>query len=632
MNIFANSIPDAMPRDIVAWAEESRLQVDGHVFDSALNPQAIKPMRAMADEETRIGTFIKPVQSGGSTAGEIVLAWWARFAHGLTQFNWQDDLKAAERWKDRILPCLESVPGLQWAGGRDSLICEARFVNSTIRAQGVFNENALNSDTIPNQINEEVHLWKPGHLAMARDRQTRIWNSKAFDISNAGKVGDQLHSAFNDGTMEEWETVCPKCRVIHAMHFRFNPSKPELGGLRWDSSTRLADGKPNYNKLLATIRYQFPCGHEVLDLPHERRTLKGDYSAPKNEGAHISHRSWISEAVSYDQISWLTLIKEWHGAIQALKSGDEEPMFRFVTRRECKFYSPESIPFSGMVIVNNSIVKSRDGLKGRAARFWFADKQKGYAHKGELTHYWLVIRDVMPNCDSQLVFEGLVQTDSDLLARLEEHGCVMQSGAVDCGWDRNNVQQFCYRAGCNAQTTSAQNQYFYHREEKAYRIYSEPEGLHKQMKVPPKHDYVLDKAKMVAGKMEYVPASEEPLHWSIHRVGSIKLLFFLRGHQKLVTQNGGTDFIKWEVPGDVSEEYKKQMESWEFKTRKKPATNAIEEICRQRFQADHMLMAEAGIANLMAMSGILSQRLAQMGITESVIGETANNTKPTEEK
>ena len=191
--------------------------------------------------------------------------------------------------------------------------------------------------------------------------------------------------------MREWENICPVCGIKHAMHFRFNPSKPELGGLRWDASTRLSDGRPNYNKLDATIRYQFPCGHEVAASPASRRTLRGDYSEPKNEGAHLSHESWTSEAVSYDQISWLDLIKEWHGAIRALKAGDTEPMFRFVTQRECKFYNDESIPYSGTTLYNVRL-KDRNAMPGSVYRGAKFDWQQGYKAKGELEHRWCATR------------------------------------------------------------------------------------------------------------------------------------------------------------------------------------------------------------------------------------------------
>ena len=84
----------------------------------------------------------------------------------------------------------------------------------------------------------------------------------------------------------------------------------------------------------------------------------------------------------------------------------------------------------------------------------------------------------------------------------------------------------------------------------------------------------------------------------------------------------------------------RSIESWEFTTRKKPGTNETVEVCRQRFADDHMLMCEAGIANLMAMAphpdfptlSILSVRLAQMGITEDVVGGKQSITTEEEKK
>jgi hypothetical protein len=636
MNLFQNSIPDDPPSDIISWAETCGLKVDGKSFDSKISPQIIPVLQDMMNPRVRGGTLVKPVQAGGSTVGEILLVFWAAFYYGQIQYNWPNQGAAEHRWKTRIVKLLLSAHDLVWAGGRfDETICQANFVNSTIIAQGIEAKGALDSDSIPLQLNEEIHSWPPGMLDKARRRQTRIWNKKFLDISNAGVVGDQLEAAYEAGSMDVWENLCPGCKKYHVMRFRWDEKNPELGGLRFDTAAgRQENGKYNLRKITPTIRYQMPCGFIVRDTPEDRRALAGRYR-PTNPGAVEELKSWTYEAVSVLEISWFDLVEEWLKSIRALKTGDGEPMKKFVQERECKFYSEESVPFSGMVVVNNMLVKSREGLASHVMRAWFADKQKGYAHKGEFTHYWLVIRDVMANADSLLVFEGLVQTDADLKARLEEHECIPASGAIDCGWDRQNVLQLCYREGYNAQTTSAQDKLFFHAEEKAYRIYSPPEGLHKQLKVPPKFDYV---SYMKNDKMEYGPSNEEPRHWSIHRIGSLKLLNFLRGHKQLVERNGGTDFIKWEVPGDVSEDYKKQMESWEFSSKKKKGTNQVVEICKQRLAADHMLFCEAGIANLIAMAphpeipnlSILSVRLAQMGITESVIGGETTTSKNNE--
>lgn len=606
--IFSASIPDAAPSDIIAWADSGALKVDGHSFDSTRTPQLIEPIRAMADADTRIGTLIKPVQVGGSTAGEIVCAYWAAFYNGLIQFNWQDDKKAEDRWNDRIFPTLESCKDIKRTGHRwEELICEARYVNSTVRVQGVFDESALDSDTVPLQINEEVHLWKPGFLSKARRRQTQVWNAKAFDISNASNANDQLHSAYEDGTQERWQVKCPHCPEWHEMHFRFNPNKPELGGLRWDSEgCKMEGGRYNYNKLESTIRYQMPCGFEVKDHASERRRIKGAYSKPQNEGAHISHRSWNFEAVSCDAIRWLTLIQEWHSTIRAMKSGDDEPMRRFVTERECRFWSPDSRPFVGKVVLNTEITKNREGLAGRAARLWAADKQKGYKSKGELSHYWLVIRDVMPNCDSQLVFEGKIDTDSELLAVLSDHDCMMQAGGIDGSWDTADVKEFCYRNGCNVFLANTSHKVSFIHPDKTRHFHSAGEPLHLEMKMPPRFDYVI-------GENGFVPSAAEPLAFQYNVAGLLRNLFYLRNHRQISEANNLSDYIKWEVPGDVSEQYQKQINAWEEVAVNSANKNTVEGF-RPTSQNDHMTMCEGYIALEMKLAGFIAERLTQLGI------------------
>ena len=621
-----HTIPDAQPSDIIEWAERINLKVDGHSFDSKRFPQLIEPIRSMSNPSVRIGTLMKPIQTGGSTVGEVVAAFWCSFWYGLIQYNWQDDGEAKWRWDSRILKMLESCADLRWVGGPyDRVSCLGKFVNSTLLVQGVEAKGALDSETIPFQINEEIHLWKPGHLAKARGRQTIPWNSKALDISNAGIVDDQLHKAYQDGSMSIWEVLCPGCKQYHVMRFRWEEKHPELGGLRFDTNVGKNEmGRYNLTKLIQTIRYQMPCGFIVHDTPAERRALVGRYRVT-NDGALKSHPSWNYDASSVQEVKWPDLTLEWLTAARAIKSGDDVPMMKFVQERECRPWSTELIPFTGITVVNKMAVKSREGLEGRVARLWFADKQKGYAHKGEFVHYWLVIRDVMENCDSQLVFEGLCQTDADLIARLDEHKCHPQAGAIDRGWDSENVMQLCYRNNFNAQITSNQDKLFYHTEEKVYRIFSKPDGLHKQLNVPPKFSYT---RSFKDGQVVFKPSASEPMHWSIHLIGSIKLLNFLRGHKQLVEHNGGTDYIKWDVPGDVSDHYLKQIDSWEFGTRTKPGTSQQVEVCRQRLNDDHMLKCEAGIACIMSMAphpkhphlSILAVRLAKLGLTESVIG------------
>jgi hypothetical protein len=631
---FRDTILAAIPKKlppIIDWARaEFKLYgVDGVQFDPEKTPWTNYVLILCDDMSIRTITYVKPVQSGGSTVGEIVLARRILTSFGEIQYNWPNDQRAKDRWDkytERRLKECSPVRKLWPEGGSDRFKaqkCLVVFPNVNFTQQGVYTPSNLDSDSVSVMVNEELHSWEQGMMQKAKGRQTRVAFPFCLNISNAGVEGDQLHEAFKSGTMQELEVKCPGCGLYHVMRTRWEESRPDLGGLRYDSeAAKVKNGAYDYNRLIPTIRYQMPCGFIVRNDITERRKLSSScrYSEPKNEGALLSNRSLTHEAVVCHNISWVDLIQEKHAALRALDSGNDEPWKRYLQERECRFYSAQSKPFRGQVVLNKTLKKTREGMTDRAARFWFADKQKGRAKLGEMVHYWLVIRDVLANGNSQLVYEGLVQTDSDLIARLDEHKCIRNTGAIDCTWDRVNVLQFCYRNGLNAQTTSPQNELFHHKADKVRRIYSEAEALHKQLNVSPIYNYVAswteEKGKRI---VEYVPAPAEPRHWNINKYGALRLYFFLRDHQTRMQQLHGADcsadkIIYYEVPGDVSEDYKSQSESWEIQTRAMgPSKQIVEQLVQIKPQ-DHLLICEAGICVLLEMSGILGQRLALLGL------------------
>ena len=622
--IFQDSVPSAPPADIIAWLDAAEIKTDGHTFNSERTPQLLEPIRSMFDFDTRMGTLVKPVQTGGSTAGEVVLCGWLKFRHGKIQYNWQDDGKAEERWPDRIMPCIESVRGLRWGAGRfDKGICKSRFANCTLLVQGVEARGSLDSETIPLQINEEVHLWGPGKLRKARRRQTLVWNGKALDISNAGDEEDQLELSYEEGTMESWHTWCPGCKGYHKMQFRWDDKNPQLGGLRFDTSLGRTNERYNLFRVIESRYYQMPCGFIIHDHPTERR-LPGKYVIG-NPGAMEGHKSWTYEGVSFHEVKWEELISEYLEAIRARKSGDEEPLRKFVQERECRFWGEKSRPWSGQIIVNKALVKDRAGLANRVARFFAWDRQKGYKHKGETPHFWLVIRDVDALANSLLVYEGMLQTEEDVKAVLNSHGCIPIQGAGDCTWDRESMLAFCYHSGFNALTASAQTQYFSVKgddDKVVKRIWSSVETVHKLLNTRPAHNYrqVWNEKKKV---MEYLPDPREPRHWSYHNIGMIRLLWFLRSHYGRVENKN--DGIIWEVPSDVSDDYKKHLSSWEVSVEQKGPEERWVEQFKQLSKNDHLLKCEGYISMLIAMSGILGNRLAMLGVQDTTLG--ANSTQ-----
>lgn len=584
------AIPKAIP-DPVPWSEENvRLpnSARSERFDISVAPWLREPLSRIADPGTRIVTFVKPVQCGGSTVGEAAMNYRLKWGRGILQFNWQDDKRAQHRWDSRLEKTLRACPPI--AAMIDALPrhkfnkCSADFPTCFLQVQGAFNANNLDSDTVGFQINEEIHNWPPGHLAKARNRQTAVWNAFALDISNAGKQGDQLHQAFEAGTQQPWEVRCPGCNRFHVMRTRWDHRRPELGGLVYDSDGCKDDDRYNYAKLAPTIRYQMPCGHVIPNDTTARRklSLSGRYGEPLNPGA-VNHRSYTLDAVACDFISWLTLIQEKHAALRARKYGDPEPWRRYVTERECTFYNPDDVPIVGKITLSTR-PKDREGLPNRVVRFAAIDRQQGLASEREIPHWWVVVRDVDAAGNSLLVHEGKHHDDDELVGILKRLEVQPQHVVVDSGDDTTNVYLFCMKHGYSAiKGDGAAN--FTH-PDGARKIFSVDRPLHLMLGAyPPKYDYVGNG----------VPDIREPLFWLYSKHGIAERLHYLRA--------GGA--VKHEVPSDVSEDYLAHQEAEELQDYVIPKTGERVKVFVQIKTRNDLLVCERYIAMLMDMAGLI---------------------------
>lgn len=593
---FVRSLPDKPPSSFVDWAE-AYVRLPGSArserFDGSITPWTRAIIETAADGITRTCTFVKPVQAGGSVAGEVILCAVLATQHaGDVQYNWEDDQKALERYDKRIDRILRACPPImrRWPTDRHKAKRGlVMFPHCNLTVQGVFTADNLDSDSIRFQINEEIHNWETGRLEKAYRRTTAFWNSYIINISNAGVLGDQLHQAFQAGTQQHWEVLCPGCGQHHVMRIAWDEKKPKLGGLRYDSKkARRADRTYDYNKLAGTIRYQMPCGAVVQDTPGERRALSlgGRYSEPCNTGAHLRDRSYTLESVAVDYISWLGLIQEKHLALRTLRYGDPEPYKRYLQERECKFWNPEDRPLAGAIILNTALKKDRAGLQGRYARYFALDRQQG--GRGEFPHWWLVIRDYMANGDSLLVFEAKVPTEENVIDILDRHECIRRHGCADSGDDTTFVYEFCLRHGINA-IKGSKEPWFSHGDE-GRKIFSPEKPLWQMLNL--------------AGPTRENPL-DEPLFWHYSKVGTLDRLAWLRAPADAAhTEASIFHKPKFEIPGDVSDDYKSHMEAWELKI-KRDTSGSPQQVWEQTRLRDDLLKCETYVAMLAEMGGCL---------------------------
>lgn len=587
---FASAIPQAPASSVVEWAEKN-VRLPGSArserFQSSISPWTREPMERAGDGVTRICTFVKPVQAGGSVAGEIALCYWlATQNSGDVQYNWENDEKALERWDKRIERILQACAAVKarWPSdrhkGKRGLVI---FPHANLTVQGVWQPDNLDSDSIRFQVNEEVHNWEPGRLAKAYNRTTAFWNSVVFNISNAGVLGDQLHQAFEAGTQQHWEVQCPGCGQFHTMRTAWDDKRPDLGGLRYDGEKcRRDDGTYNYNQLAPTIRYQMPCGFLVHDTPSERRALSvsGRYSEPRNTGAHLSHRSYTLEAVSVDYIPWLKLITEKHAALRAMKLGDPEPFKRYVQERECRFWDPEERPLVGKIVLNTERTKTREGLENRVLRGMAVDKQAGEAARGEVPHFWVVIRDFDKEGNSLLVFEGKVTTEEDVDDLCQKYRVEPRFVLYDSGYAAPHVYRHCARRGYNA--VKGEDRDFY--------------------------NHTLDddtRIRRIYSPIQWVDPFEGDRTGKAGTTTAPLILYSKQGIRDRLAWLRSQGGVRWEVPGDVSEDYQRHMEAEEQQEFRHAKTNEKFTLWVQVQKRNDLFVCECYLALLAEMAGII---------------------------
>lgn len=595
---FVEGIPQEPIASVCEWGRQNVKLVGSarsENYDPDITPWAKQPTECTDDGITRIVSFCKPIQSGGSASSEVaVCRRIARKVGGDIQWNWETNDKARDRWDkriERILKACKPVRAL-WPEQQTfkAMKCLVAFPHCNLAVQGQNAKGNLDSDSVAFQVNEELHNWEDGHLKKADGRLTAVWNGIQMNVSNAGFVKDQFHQKWSSGTCEFWEVPCPECGEYWPMRTRWDDKHPELGGLRYDSKgCKLDNGGFDYNKLAGTIRYQFPCKHTIKDNPEVRRqmSLRGRYGKPTNPGAQFSNRSFALEAVAVDYISWIILIQEKHTALRALKYGDPSQWWQYLRERECKFADrSEDMPIAKAIVLNTAIKKNRDGIPNRAARLAALDRQQGTLKKNELPHWWLVIRDVDAEGNSLLVWEGKCLTDEDAVDRIKTHNVPPVCVVVDSSDDTTFVYQFCMRHGYNAVKVMGEASFAH--KDGSRRIYSPDKDLYANISAAPTKKNPM----------------EEPRFWFFSKAGMYERLHWWRNSPELT----------WGVPGDVSEDYHRHLDAVRFTTRELRTGEIIIELSFVRDRYD-MAWCEAAIAVLAEMAGLIGAPAAQTQTT-----------------
>ncbi|MCH6256729.1 phage terminase large subunit family protein [Puniceicoccaceae bacterium K14] len=448
---LAEIIPDLQGLNMVDWCEEN-VVLEGSVisekFRIDFTPWLRKAYEALDHPDVDSVTLVMCAQSGKSTWGENAICYLiCTKPKGDIQYNWESDKKGEQRLKKRVFPIFKATPAValklpKGAGPSNPVI---RFPHLSFTMQGVAVAENVESDSITFQFNEELHSWKLGRKKLADARQDMVEFPFQGNISTGGIIGDQLHLQWQKTSQEKYEEPCDSCG--HYQYFRMQTFDEKLGGLKYETIKK-PDGTYDFDAIEPTIHYECEeCGHKMFDdkILRRQRSLKGRYPNPnfsKHIGLHVG-------GLSIPRRSYRKMLENRLLALTALRNGDSKPWIQYIQRDEGFFYDPRKRPLAD-ALKRNKEFRMGEGLKDRKARFMTVDKQAGSLEKGELSHYWVIIRDWASASRSRLVYAGKVVFNEDVENLRKEFNVQSRFVLVDSGDDTKRVYQMCGDYGYTA--------------------------------------------------------------------------------------------------------------------------------------------------------------------------------------
>ncbi len=473
LDFFKGCIRSALPTDMdlsmIEWGKRHCLTPGspmGESFDVRHTPWMAQVLSSLDNKSVRETLVIAPVQSGKSQVSEVFLSRTiATNMKGDIMLAYETDDKATQKWKlglrNKLLACPEVKKVWPIGDKKRDVICNINFDGFNFRVNGVKSKNNLSSFTYPVMVLDECHNYEDGKIALAKGRAMGVANHRILYVSTGSPTTHELHSVWKTTTQQEFQWKCPSCGQHHVPRVKIDQKTGS--GLHYDSQgCRNPDNSVNFEKLKASIFYQFPCcGHRIADDNEVRRSLaaQGKYSDPV-KGSNPRKVGFRVPGLVVTIPVWADLILEKINALEAMRHGDITKFITYVTEREADFFdnrrhnqeAREAAP-----TVSDAKAPAKAVLKGPLVttevthRLMTVDAQAGTNMAKH--HYYYVIRD-LARSSSTIVAEGRAETEEDLIALVTRHNVYapavdgeepLPNVMVDGQWNTEAIYSMCER-------------------------------------------------------------------------------------------------------------------------------------------------------------------------------------------
>jgi len=543
-------------------------------FDVSTSRHLIAPFEAFQSDTVREISCMAAIQNAKTLIVEGCIPWALCHSPGPIMWTFQTDDDAKEHCNQRFMDALLSIKQI-----RDMMPFNRHHKQTTAIYFGGFflevngaNLSSLQRVSIRYKFNSEVWLWKKGLLAHARGRVTKFeeaGNSKVFNESQGGTVGDDMSLAWDAGTQQVWGSLCFGCKKLQPLVFSapFQGDSKKFAGVVWNSDARRPDGTWNVGRACETSRWVCPsCGHQHPDTPQTRAQWNADgaYTPPK-DGHNPANVSFRWEGILSRPMAMLT--EQFLQARAAQKSGVDQLMQDFTRQRRGLPWNNEQqdsveivLKPAGYNLADENITAPIDN---EAKRFMTIDRQRD--------HFWTVVRAWRSDGSSRLLFRGRVTTPEQLRDIQEKFKVEDQLTFEDAGYFPTEVYKDCATWGWTALKGSGDNYFTLTKNNrKIRRLWSDVTRV------------------LVSEVNKQIPL----IHWASDPIKDI--LYNLR------TGKGAL----WETADDAGEEYHNQLKGDHKKQTTNKKTGRPEWRWFRR-HANHMHDCEAMQVDAALMLGIL---------------------------
>lgn len=251
-----------------------------------------------------------------------------------------------EFYHKRIKPSLENCKLTRdWFDKRRVKLKKSlvQFDSMNLILRGSNSRIGLQSDPVRRLYLDERREWKKGAIELVRKRTRTFHNFLEVSMGTAGRVNDELHLDFKDGSQTFFHWNCPTCD--HSQPFRFSqkasplwPKARARGGLVCPADDKTKpNGEWDWDAVREATRYECEhCGRlfhndEKVTLLASLHEVHRNPEALKGKaGAYVSLH-WNTLYMSFPDCHWGEIMVRFLKAVKAMRFGNIEPMIAFIT-------------------------------------------------------------------------------------------------------------------------------------------------------------------------------------------------------------------------------------------------------------------------------------------------------------